>query len=277
MGSNGYRTMGRCVKEYEVSSNTQDCPQPQTITSLPHLDGKRLGSAPRRRWPSSRPELVGARFGSVTVISPEIKRRGRGRKAFVLVRCVTCGRESWISYSNVSRGRSAGCRSCNQPLQVPKWLIARLAQARQRCENASDGAYKYYGARGIRFGFNSVLAAALWVQENLGLMKHMQLDRIENNGHYEAGNLRWATRRQNMLNTRKKKVTAHAHAFKMLHPEVRYSDSTLCSMISRGLSRKEIVKRWEAPSRKPKGVYGTYSTPDPEIASQSRGFLSTTA
>ena len=31
---------------------------------------------------------------------------------------------------------------------------------------------------------------------------HFKLDRINNNGHYEIGNVRWATRSENCLNRR---------------------------------------------------------------------------
>ena len=56
--------------------------------------------------------------------------------------------------------------------------------------------------------------------------------------------------------------------FRQRHPEVRYADSTLCHMISKGFSDAEIIKRFNTPSSKPKGVYGTFSTPDPDIVSQ---------
>ena len=50
--------------------------------------------------------------------------------------------------------------------------------------------YERYGARGIEFRFSSVNAATHWVSENLGIPKNaesMELDRIDNNKHYEPG------------------------------------------------------------------------------------------
>jgi hypothetical protein len=44
---------------------------------------------------------------------------------------------------------------------------------------------------------------AVWVQENLGLCRDMQIDRIDNDGHYEPGNLRYVTAAENMHNTRR--------------------------------------------------------------------------
>lgn len=109
---------------------------------------------------------------------------------------------------------------------------------------------------------------AIWVQEHLGLQRSLELDRIDNNGHYEPGNLRWATGAQNMANGRKQRVSAEFHDFRMRHPEVRYADATLRRLLLNGMTTAQIIARWHTPSSKPKGVYGTFSTADPVIASR---------
>jgi hypothetical protein len=111
---------------------------------------------------------------------------------------------------------------------------------------------------------------ALWVQENLGLHKDKELDRIDNEGHYEAGNLRYVTPAQNLANSRKQKVSAEFHAFRQEHPEIRYADATLRRLLLQGMTPEQIIERYNRPSAKPKGVYGTFSTPDPDIASRLR-------
>jgi hypothetical protein len=78
----------------------------------------------------------------------------------------------------------------------------------QRCNNVLDSGYHSYGGRGIRFKFSTILEGALWVMHNLGLKRHLELDRIDNNGHYEPGNLRYATRTTQQKNRRDSKVTA---------------------------------------------------------------------
>lgn len=164
----------------------------------------------------------------------------------------------------------AGCRDCSHPQSVPKWLYSRAMQARDRCENTRNKAYERYGARGIQLKFRSPMAMALWVQDNLGLHKELELDRLDNEGHYEAGNLRYLTRKQNQANTRKRRLTPAMHLFRQKHPEIKYADATLVRLIGEGLTDAEIIERYNRPSSKPKGVYGTFSTPDPVIASQSR-------
>lgn len=188
----------------------------------------------------------------------------------LLVRCTTCGAEG-LRARDFLRSGTAGCRACGHPRLVPKWLNRRAASARQRCTNPNDRAYPRYGGRGIEFRFSSPLAMALWVQRNLGLHQEMELDRIDNEGHYEAGNLRYVTLAQNLANSRKQRVSAEFHDFRMRHPEVRYADATLRRMLLAGMTATQIVDRYYQPSDKPKGVYGTFSTPDPVIASRLKG------
>lgn len=228
------------------------------------------------KLPSFRPELVGQRFGSVEIVSPDTKRIQNKKwqsRVHVFVRCVTCLSEKWISLSNLKGGRTAGCRKCNQPVRFPKWLFARITGMKMRCENPKNPGFKDYGARGIQFNFETVSAGALWVQENLGIPedRKLQLDRIDNDGHYEAGNLRWSTRQENLSHTRRRPILAMAHAFRERHPEIRYSDATLRNLIGMGLTDEQIVGRFHKPSYKPKGKYGTFSTPDPVIVSLLKG------
>jgi hypothetical protein len=63
---------------------------------------------------------------------------------------------------------------------------------------------------------------------------------------------------------------AKVHQFKLAHPEIRYADSTLYTLINTGLTSEQIVERFHKPSYKPKGKYGTFSIADPEIASLAK-------
>ena len=145
----------------------------------------------------------------------------------------------------------------------------------ERCTNPSHKAFKNYGGRGIKFNFKSPRDCADWIMANIPPLtkdRNIQLDRIDNNGHYEPGNLRWASKSLNCANTRRGGWVAKTHKFRVDHPEIRYSDKTLRNLISMGMSPEQIVSRYHKHSDKPKGVYGTYSTPDLEIASLVKDF-----
>lgn len=99
----------------------------------------------------------------------------------------------------------------------------------------------------------------------------LHLDRIDPDGHYEPGNIRWLSQEHNQLNKSGVQATARLHKFRMEHPEIRYADSTLKRLIWAGMSTEQIIERYNKPSLKPKGKYGTYSIADPAIASLVRG------
>ena len=228
-------------------------------------------------WNQSRkPELLGKRYGSVQIVSDQIEYLGSvgNRHLHVRTECVTCGYRSIVALNPLQTGLSAGCRACNQPPPTyPQWLWGRCAAMKQRCTNPKDPGWQNYGARGIEFQWERPKDACLWIMEHLGIPENhstLDLDRIDNDGHYAPGNLRWVSRHQNAANRRRSRLP-RMHAFKFAHPDIRYADATLSKFIGEGLTNEEIVARWHTPSFKPKGKYGTYETPDPAIASLVRG------
>jgi hypothetical protein len=217
------------------------------------------------------PDLVGSQFGSLTIISRTT--HGRGCNLRVEVRCERCAGLHFALFHNIrKRPGTAACPHCNarQPVLVPKWLYERCQAQLARCTNPKAKAFERYGGRGIEFRFASVNEAAHWVAANLGVpSRSLQLDRKENNGHYEPGNLRWATRVLNQNNTRVSGGRARFIAFRKAFPGVRYADATLARMLAK-MTPEEVVSRWKAYSCKPKGKYGTFSIADPVIASLAK-------
>lgn len=71
--------------------------------------------------------------------------------------------------------------------------------AKNRCTNKNHKRYADWGGRGIEFRFEefSDFYAVLG-----DCPKGYCLDRIDNDGHYEAGNVRWATSTTQQLNRR---------------------------------------------------------------------------
>ncbi len=160
-------------------------------------------------------DRVGKVFGRLTVLSfADIK----NNKTYWHCMC-SCGKEHITSASQLTTGRSLSCGCLKAELAKKRrtthgrsgtsehkvWL-----NMRRRCTDEKLKAYRYYGGRGIKVceewehSFEDFLA-------HIGPMptpKH-QLDRIDNNGNYEPGNVRWVTRQENCLNRRSNCFVTH--------------------------------------------------------------------
>lgn len=89
-------------------------------------------------------------------------------------------------------------------VKSPEWLAWRAM--RVRCNNQSSPKYPDYGGRGIKVceeWQNSFLAFYNYIGNRPG--KGYSLDRIDNDGNYEPGNVRWATYSQQNNNQRRSK------------------------------------------------------------------------
>jgi len=124
--------------------------------------------------------------------------------------------------------------------------------------------------------FPSVLDACLWALETFGQFdRSLEIDRIDNDGHYEPGNLRLSTRAQNLAHTRKSMISCKIHKFRQEYPDVVYSERALSDFFRRGMTNSDIIERMNAGSRRnprktrkdKRRECTTSSTPDPFIVS----------
>lgn len=65
--------------------------------------------------------------------------------------------------------------------------------ARSRCLNTKHKAYKYYGGRGIRMCQEWIDSFAAFLRDVGECPEGTVLDRENNDGNYEPGNVRWVT------------------------------------------------------------------------------------
>lgn len=161
--------------------------------------------------------MTGQRYGRLVVVSRHGTKIGN-QDATWNVRC-DCGTTKVLARSPLKSGavRSCGCLhreiaatvcarngkknyihgSRRSPLYKLWWSMI------QRCEYPSAQNYRYYGGRGIR-------VCGEWRKSYTEFLAYMgrrpsqshSVDRINNDGNYEPGNVRWATPKEQAANRR---------------------------------------------------------------------------
>ena len=77
--------------------------------------------------------------------------------------------------------------------------LASYEAAKGRCTNPNRKRYEYYGGRGIKFLFKNFYD----FYHHIGPRPEgTTLDRIDTNGNYEHGNVKWSTRKEQGTNRR---------------------------------------------------------------------------
>jgi hypothetical protein len=167
---------------------------------MPESHPKRIGRP--------RIDLTGKRFGRFTAIAFHPRRTANG-SSYWLCRC-DCGVEKLVQYSNLKSGNQQSCGCLRRDLSsdwnrthgmknTPEY--AAWHAMRHRCDNPNNAHYADYGGRGITVckrweKFENFYADMGKRPPNL------TLERNDVNGNYEAGNCRWASRKDQQRNRR---------------------------------------------------------------------------
>lgn len=144
------------------------------------------------------------RFGRLLAVSAEFK---RNRRWFWLCRC-DCGQSKIVRADHLKRGKVRSCGCLNRELTRMRRLshgkrktkiYAVWNMMNQRCSNPRTDSYEYYGGRGIKVRYSSFETFLADMGEP---PPGRSIDRINNDGHYEPGNCRWATAKEQRANRR---------------------------------------------------------------------------
>lgn len=161
-----------------------------------------------------RQDLTGRRFGRlVAVREGKIVRRQypSGQKRQVYWVCVCdCGKGTETPADNLRKGKSKSCGCLHRERvgdrvrthgmrHTPEYTT--WAHIIGRCGNPNHISFANYGGRGVQCKFKTF-------EEFVGHVgrrpsKKHSIDRINNDGHYEPGNVRWAVKTTQVRNRRK--------------------------------------------------------------------------
>lgn len=197
------------------------------------------------------------KYGRLTVIG---ERQKHGRYWLVPCRC-DCGTEKMVDLASLRSGStiSCGCYRNAAFLARKDAMVAKTKKhgqwqartyriwlgMRARCSNPNITHYARYGGRGIRVcerwqSFENFLA-------DMGeAPPGHSLDRIDNDGHYEPSNCRWATQQQQMDNTahaRRITINGETKSFRGWARHLGLSVTTLYTRLERGWSLEDAVTR----------------------------------
>lgn len=197
--------------QYQKQFNCQcDCGNSGLVTYSALTRGKSLSCGCRIER-----DYTGTTHGRLTVLRDTGERR-QGSTRLYEIRCNECGSQRIKSYSEILRDGKKRCtclmtKSEYSALGGHKHGMSGSTEQqawfnmRQRCNYPKHPSYGNYGAKGIR-------VASEWDNDQNGFQKFfeyvgprpdgMSLDRIDPFGHYEPGNIRWATKELQEANKR---------------------------------------------------------------------------
>ena len=160
-------------------------------------------------------------YNRFTVIKEvEHKQHPNGRKSRMILCKCECGKEKIVNLYDLRNGssKSCGCLSKEITSKIRKthgdgmkhskhyYLHRTFNYIKQRCYNSNTQNYKYYGGRGIKMfdlWINDYNLFKDWILNNIGERPlNYSIDRIDVNGNYEPGNLRWADKKLQSINRR---------------------------------------------------------------------------
>jgi len=153
---------------------------------------------------------IGERFGRLAVIALGQKDKYR---YYAVCKC-DCGTEKAIRLDGLKSGSVLSCGCLHSEIKTKHGLSSsphyyRWRSMIDRCENPNSSSYPDYGGRGIKVCDRWHDIANFIADLPEGFESGMEIDRIDNDGDYCPGNVRWSTRQVNSSNRRSTRLITH--------------------------------------------------------------------
>jgi hypothetical protein len=190
---------------------------------------------------------TGQRSGRLVVLGYA----GKPRTAHLFWCKCDCGNLIRVQSGNLQNNHSlsCGCLKLEQFMErivshgmsrMPEFKI--FCGIRKRCLNPKDKAYPRYGGSGIQCYFEDFQS----FYDHMGprpTPSH-SVDRIDNEGHYELGNVRWATQKEQAQNRRTSRMIEYKGLIKCLKAWVEEFNLACNLNLSRETVHKRLKRGW---------------------------------
>jgi len=147
------------------------------------------------------------------------------------------------------------------PFKKPPELYSTWAGMRQRCQNPNNSAWENYGGRGIAVCERWSVFKSF--EKDMGERpKGFTLERIDNDGNYEPKNCRWASKAEQMMNTRCAVfvvIDGVKHRAIDIAKRSGIKTDTVVSRAERGMSLEDVSSSKRFYSRNPGNAGGLAS------------------
>lgn len=163
-------------------------------------------------------DLVGKEFGHLKVVERALRGDRKNRRAMWRCAC-QCGLESVVGSDALVSGKTKSCGCLAAAKTAERFTKHGHAKGytesreyvawvnmRKRCSDRSMKCWPDYGGRGIAVCQEWEISFQAFF-EHVGASpgRGYELDRIDNDGGYAPGNVRWVTKRENNQNKRPRK------------------------------------------------------------------------